>query len=188
MPGRRLEVEAWRDSMLAVTDKLDLTIGGPSVPLSSPDNHRRTFYAAVSRHDLDSMLRLFDFPDPNVTADARMATTVPLQQLFVLNSEFMIRQAKAFAARLTCQSGAKAMPTASAAPILLAYNRRPTDTELRWVWPSCRDRNRRRADTGGALSSSATASRPPPRNLRHARFPLGTVCAGSAERQRIYVY
>ncbi len=97
---RRLEIEAWRDSLLAVTDKLDLTVGGPSISLSSADNHRRTFYAAVSRHDLDPMLRLFDFPDPNATTDARMATTVPLQQLFVLNSDFMIQQAKALAARL----------------------------------------------------------------------------------------
>ena len=129
MPERRLEVEAWRDTMLAVTNKLDLTVGGPSVPLSSPDNNRRTYYAAVSRHDLDSMLRMFDYPDPNVTADTRMNTTVPLQQLFVLNSEFMIRQAKAFAARLNAAAGETDSARIRRA-FLLAYNRTPDTQEL----------------------------------------------------------
>ena len=44
-----------------------------------PANHRRTFYAAISRHDLAWMLRLFDFPDPNITSGGRVETTVPLQ-------------------------------------------------------------------------------------------------------------
>src|SRR5262249_22706241 len=48
-------------------------------------------------------LRLFDFPDPNLTSDHRAVTTVPLQQLFVLNSEFMVSQARALAARLTAK-------------------------------------------------------------------------------------
>ncbi|HLK55581.1 MAG TPA: PSD1 and planctomycete cytochrome C domain-containing protein [Chthonomonadaceae bacterium] len=129
MPRRRLEIEAWRDAMLAVSNKLDETLGGPSLSLTEPGNCRRTFYAAVSRHDLDAMLRLFDFPDPNVTSDARTATTVPLQQLFVLNSEFMIRQAKAFAARINAIPG-----EADAARIreayLLAYGRPPTEKEI----------------------------------------------------------
>jgi cytochrome c553 len=98
---RRLEVEAWRDAMLAVSGQLDLTMGGPSAKLTSPTNRRRTLYGAISRHDLDGLLRLFDFPDPNITSDKRTVTTVPLQQLFVLNSPFMERQAKALAARLT---------------------------------------------------------------------------------------
>ena len=57
-------------------------------------------YAAISRHDLAWMLRLFDFPDPNITSGGRVETTVPLQQLFVLNSEFMVDGARAVAARL----------------------------------------------------------------------------------------
>src|SRR5205823_5849424 len=77
---RRLEVEAWRDAQLAVAGRLDATVGGPSADLAGPDNRRRTVYAAVSRHDLDSLLRLFDFPDPNITSGERAVTTVPLQQ------------------------------------------------------------------------------------------------------------
>jgi hypothetical protein len=100
---RRIDVEAWRDAMLAVSGELDFTLGGPSTELASPENRRRTFYAAVSRHNLDGLLRLFDFPDPNITADKRVVTTVPLQQLFVLNSAFMEQRAKALAARLTAE-------------------------------------------------------------------------------------
>ena len=100
MNRRRLEVEAWRDAMLAVSGQLDPTVGGPSVDLDTKGNCRRTCYAAISRHDLAPLLRLFDFPDPNITSGGRLETTVPLQQLFVLNSEFMIQTARALARRL----------------------------------------------------------------------------------------
>lgn len=104
MNRRRLDVEAWRDAMLAVGDRLDESIGGPSISLDAPSNRRRTFYATISRHDLAWMLRLFDFPDPNITSGARVETTVPLQQLFVLNSEFMNTSAGAVATRLLASS------------------------------------------------------------------------------------
>jgi len=99
-PRRRLDVEAWRDALLAVSGNLDAALGGAPSALDAAANRRRTLYGAVSRHNLDSLLRLFDFPDPNITADGRTSTTVPLQQLFVLNSDFMLAQAKALAARL----------------------------------------------------------------------------------------
>ncbi|HEX5500834.1 MAG TPA: DUF1553 domain-containing protein, partial [Thermomicrobiales bacterium] len=104
MNRRRLDVEAWRDAVLAACGNADLSIGGPSLNLGDAQNKRRTLYAAVSRHELNPMLRLFDFPDPNLTSERRVMTTVPMQQLFVLNSEFMIRQAKALIARLTGES------------------------------------------------------------------------------------
>ena len=125
---RRLEVEAWRDAMLAVSGNLDATLGGPSSDLASPGNRRRTFYAKVSRHNLDGLLRLFDFPDPNITADKRTVTAVPLQQLFVLNSEFMERQARALAARLTAGPGDDAEKVRRAFPLL--YARPATDREV----------------------------------------------------------
>jgi mono/diheme cytochrome c family protein len=130
MNRRRLEVEAWRDAMLAVSGNLDPAVGGPSADLASPDNRRRTLYAAVSRHDLDWLLRLFDFPDPNITAAERTVTTVPLQQLFVLNSEFMVRNAKSLAARITAiphQDDASRVRRA----ILLLYGRPATDRDIR---------------------------------------------------------
>jgi cytochrome c553 len=101
MNRRRLEIEPWRDSMLAVSGELDKTVGGPSKRLTDANNKRRTVYGFVSRHRLDELLRLFDFPDPNITSASRTVTTVPLQQLFVLNSDFMSQRAKALAKRIS---------------------------------------------------------------------------------------
>jgi hypothetical protein len=103
MNRRRLDVESFRDAVLAVSGRLDLTMGGPPANLNDLQNRRRTLYGSISRHDLNPMLRLFDFPDPNLTSERRVMTTVPMQQLFMLNSEFMIEQAKALAARLDKQ-------------------------------------------------------------------------------------
>jgi hypothetical protein len=105
---KRLDVESWRDSLLSVSGQLDGTIGGPTFDLKDPSARRRTVYAKVSRHELDGLLRLFDFPDANVTADKRNSTTVPQQQLFALNSEFMLNQARAFATRLEKINGSDA--------------------------------------------------------------------------------
>lgn len=127
---RRLDVESWRDSLLAISGNLDRTLGGPSANLNSPDNRRRTLYAAISRHELNGMLRLFDFPDPNLTSESRVVTTVPMQQLFVLNSEFMVRQAKQLATRLQKEE----LPDDAARierTYRLLYGRSPTELESR---------------------------------------------------------
>jgi hypothetical protein len=100
MNRRRLSVEAWRDSLLSVTGRLDQAVGGPSLDPQDPKERRRTVYSAVSRLDLNRMLALFDFPDPNVHADHRAETTTPLQKLFILNSPFMLAQAEHLAERL----------------------------------------------------------------------------------------
>ena len=100
MNRRRLDVESWRDALLAVSGQLDRRLHGPSSELSAAGNVRRTVYSRISRHELDGMLRLFDFPDANITSSSRPETTVPQQQLFVLNSRFMVDTARAFAERL----------------------------------------------------------------------------------------
>ena len=77
--------------------------GGPAARLDK-ENQRRTVYAYISRRQLDPMLALFDFPNPNNTSEQRLQTTVPLQKLFFMNSPFVIEQAAALAARVaaTC--------------------------------------------------------------------------------------
>ncbi len=105
MNRRRLEVESWRDALLSVSGNLDKTTGGPTVSLDEANNNRRTVYGAISRHNLNGLLRLFDFPDANVTSAVRTETTVPQQQLFVLNSDFFVKQAKSLAARVQAESG-----------------------------------------------------------------------------------
>ncbi|MBY0505668.1 MAG: DUF1553 domain-containing protein [Bryobacteraceae bacterium] len=90
---RRLDAESLRDSLLAVTGELDLTAGGPPVRLQDPGNQRRSVYGFISRRKLDGSLSLFDFPNPNLTADKRSATITPPQQLFLLNGDFAMDRA-----------------------------------------------------------------------------------------------
>src|SRR5260370_32284867 len=97
MDPRRLEVEAWRDAILAAAGKLDTAMGDPSLDLESADNVRRSVYAKVSRSRLHPLFRLYDFPDATQHSPGREITTTPVQQLFVLNSEFMASQSAALA-------------------------------------------------------------------------------------------
>ncbi len=93
MNRRRLDIEMWRDAMLAATGKLDLTLGGPSQPVDDSANVRRTIYAKVEREEMNSILRMHDFPEASSHSPKREPTTTPLQQLFVLNSAWMTLQA-----------------------------------------------------------------------------------------------
>lgn len=115
MNARRLTVEQWRDSVLAVAGNLDLT-GKRSMALEDPANGYRTVYGRISRLALDELLTLFDYPDPNGHAEKRSVTTTATQKLYMLNGPFLLRQATVFAARL----GAEAGP-GDAAGIRLAY-------------------------------------------------------------------
>ena len=128
MNRRRLDVESWRDALLQVSGRLDRSMGGPSTNLADSGNVRRTVYSKVSRHQLDNLLRLFDFPDANITASKRSETTVPQQQLFVLNSDFMVNQARSFADRLQNTEGTTADRIRLG--IRLAYGRPATDAEI----------------------------------------------------------
>src|SRR5262249_37452650 len=103
MSRRRLDVEAWRDALLAGSGQPDQSFRGTTGELSNGANRRRTVYCKVSRHELNGLLRMFDFPDPNITSERRTETTVPQQQLFVLNSPFFIGQAKSLAARVAVE-------------------------------------------------------------------------------------
>ncbi len=127
---RKLEVEAWRDSVLAVTGELDRTVGGASVR-DILGSTRRTLYAAVSRNGdklpADEFLRLFDFPSARATVSERTTSTVPQQSLFLLNSPFMLARGKAFAERLT-REAATADARIERAYALL-YGRPATDDE-----------------------------------------------------------
>jgi len=93
MNPRRLDVEAYRDNLLRISGDLDQTPAEMSVNLDVADNHHRTVYGSVSRGRLNSVLEVYDFPDPMMTAPARTLTTSPLQQLFVMNSPFMQERA-----------------------------------------------------------------------------------------------
>jgi hypothetical protein len=99
MERRRLSIEQYRDAVLAVSGDLDVT-GGTSVELDAVNHHKRTLYSKISRRELNKTLMLFDYPDANVHAARRSVSTTPTQKLFVLNSAFILGQAKALAHRI----------------------------------------------------------------------------------------
>ena len=125
---RRLDAESLRDSLLYVSGKLDLQAGGPAVRLDK-ENNRRTVYAYISRRQLDPMLALFDFPNPNGTSEQRLQTTVPLQKLFFMNSPFVIEQSTALAARVA--ANASSDDRRITATYRFALQRDPTPEERR---------------------------------------------------------
>lgn len=134
MNRRRMTVEQWRDAVLAASGRMRQSLGGASLDPQDPDETRRTIYSRASRLELNRMLAMFDYPDPNVHADRRVETTTPLQKLFVLNSPFMVEHAAALAELLTTEVPDSA-PDASRQRINLAYRRlygRPaTDDEVK---------------------------------------------------------
>jgi mono/diheme cytochrome c family protein len=97
---QRMDAETLRDSLLFVAGNLDLQAGGAPAALDDK-NKRRAVYGFVSRRKLDSMLALFDFPNPNSTSEQRVVTNVPLQRLYMMNSNFVEEQAAGLAKRLS---------------------------------------------------------------------------------------
>ncbi len=123
---RRLPAEQIRDAVLSVSGALDARIGGPSVPLT-PLADRRTIYGKVSRYKLDEFLQLFDFPSPSQTAEQRFSTTVPLQRLFFMNSDFMQQHAERLAEQVADEPDDAAR---IAAVYRLVFGRAPTAEEI----------------------------------------------------------
>ncbi len=99
MSRQRLDFEALHDSLLFAAGKLDSTMGGRAVELTSPAMTRRAIYGAIDRQNLPGVFRTFDFASPDATSPQRYVTTVPQQALFVLNSPFVLEQARALVAR-----------------------------------------------------------------------------------------
>jgi hypothetical protein len=100
MNRRRLDFEQTRDSLLFVSGKLDRTIGGKAVDITkAPFSTRRTVYGFIDRQNLPGLFRTFDFASPDTSTPQRYVTTVPQQALFLMNSPFVVEQAKALAKR-----------------------------------------------------------------------------------------
>lgn len=130
MNPRRMVVETWRDSLLAVTGELDSAIGGPSID-NIVGSNRRTLYAKVSRNDpqrSDEFLRLFDFPIPRASSGKRTTNVIPQQFLFMMNSQFMLDRARALADR--CQKTEDQQQGQIEQAYRLLYGRQPTEREL----------------------------------------------------------
>ena len=92
---QRLDFESTRDALLCVGGKIDSTMFGRSVDITTePYSMRRSVYAYIDRQNLPGVFRNFDFASPDATCPRRFNTTVPQQALFMMNSPFFIEQAK----------------------------------------------------------------------------------------------
>ena len=100
MNRRRLDFESMRDTLLAVSGKLDPTAGGHAVDITTePFATRRTVYGYIDRQNLPGLFRTFDFASPDTSNPQRFFTTVPQQSLYLMNSPFVVQQAKSLVDR-----------------------------------------------------------------------------------------
>ena len=132
MPRTRLDFEAHRDSVLAVSGRLDRTVGGKSADIAAdPNILRRTIYARIDRQNLPGLFRTFDLPNPDAHAARRFETSVPQQALYQLNNPFMMNRSVDLAEQ-TKSTSSDADPTARMQQLFtLILRRAPDDQELR---------------------------------------------------------
>jgi hypothetical protein len=144
MNRRRLDFEAMRDSLLAVSGQLDGAVGGQATSITTqPFSRRRTIYGFIDRQNLPGMYRTFDFASPDTHTPMRFTTTVPQQALFLMNSPFLAEQAKHVAARSA--TPAPGSPDQRVRNLYrLLFGRPPTDAErdrgLRFIGEASTDK------------------------------------------------
>ena len=124
---KRMDAEQLRDSVMLVAGNLDRGLGGPSEDLN-PAMTRRTVYGRVSRYKLDEYLQLFDFPTPSISAEKRFTTTVPLQRLFLMNSDFMQVESEELAKRVAGEPDNRSRIRKA---YQLIYGRDPKEEEIK---------------------------------------------------------
>jgi hypothetical protein len=143
-PPRRLEAEAIRDGILAVSGSLSRSAGGPSFFLHhvdrenvyhyhpkedfGPDEARRMVYAFKVRMEQDGIFGAFDCPDGSLVTPKRSVSTTPLQALNLFNSKFILAQSDTMAERLRTEAGEDTSAQVHRA-WHLAFNRSPNRTE-----------------------------------------------------------
>ncbi|HIE97163.1 MAG TPA: DUF1553 domain-containing protein [Planctomycetes bacterium] len=145
MSRRRLSAEELRDSVLSVSGKLDLKMGGPGFYLFAlektdhsphfeyhkfdPDDtasHRRSVYRFIARSQPDPFMTLLDCADSSQSTPRRTETLTSLQALSLLNNSFNLTMARHFAARVESES--QGTP-ASIRAFELVTGRQPTRSE-----------------------------------------------------------
>ena len=126
---------------------------------------RRTLYGKVSRYKLDQFLQLFDFPAATIRAEQRFTTNVPLQRLFLMNSDFMQQQASG--SRRSLQRSRTTRP-ASRRPTAWCFGREPAEAEVhrRPRVPRRRAAARLRRAQGGATKRRRRRTQPTRRRRR----------------------
>ena len=144
---RKLDAESIRDSILAVSGKLDLTMGGPSFqdfviekPQHSPHYEytlhdpedpkawRRSIYRFIVRSQQQPFMTVMDCADPSMRVDKRNESLSPLQALAMMNNGLTVAMAKHFAARVMKES--KDIESQTKRAFALALSRAPSGEEI----------------------------------------------------------
>jgi mono/diheme cytochrome c family protein len=143
-PSRRLEAEAIRDSMLAVSGRLNLKMGGKGYDLFDSrggtggfrpittfkdEGLRRMIYSYKVRMEREAVFGAFDCPDAGQSQPRRRQSTTPIQALNLFNSRFTIEEADAFASRVKGEVGDEASDQVKRV-WQLTLNRDPSTDEL----------------------------------------------------------
>jgi mono/diheme cytochrome c family protein len=151
MNPRRLEAEPLRDSILAVSGKLNPEMFGPGIypridpdvintgsrprwPLNAKDDQgtwRRSVYIFVKRSVILPLIEVFDCPATVVSGPSRAVSTVSPQALALMNNEFVLQQARFFAERAAKEAGVDKRAQVVRA-FEIAVNRRPNAKEIEW--------------------------------------------------------
>ena len=127
---RRLDFEGMRDSLIAMTGKMDRTIGGKPINLTEePYSFRRSVYGYVDRGNLPELLAHFDFANPEMSNSRRNQSLVPQQALFLMNSPMTVD-----IVRRVCERSEFASAQGDAAKVGALYRiilqRNPTQAEI----------------------------------------------------------
>lgn len=123
---RRLDAEQIRDAMLVVSGELKPEAGGPSVDANTP---RRSVYTKVLRNHPDPLLEAFDSPDSFGSVCTRNVTTTPTQSLLLINGDWPLKRAAAFARRVRAQAKSADPGALIEYAYRLAYGRAPQADE-----------------------------------------------------------
>ncbi|MEW6306055.1 MAG: PSD1 and planctomycete cytochrome C domain-containing protein [Verrucomicrobiota bacterium] len=152
-PSRRLEAETIRDSMLAVSGRLNLKMYGRGFDLFdkrgglsgfqpvesfSGDGLRRMIYAHKVRREREAVFGSFDCPDAGQSTARRRESTTPIQALNLFNSRFTLDESAALAARAKADAGSDVRKQIRRA-YQLAFSRDPRAEELRDAEPVVRE-------------------------------------------------
>ncbi len=154
---RRLDAEAIRDSLLAVSGKLDRGLYGPGFQdfiiekpehsphyqyhlydAEDPRSHRRSVYRFLVRSQQEPFMVALDCADPSMRVDRRSETLTPLQALALLNSQLTIVMSRHFASRVVAETGESDPVAQVRRAFNLAVQRQPSAAEASQTAAYCR--------------------------------------------------
>lgn len=129
---RKLEFEAIRDTLLAISGKLDRTVGGKPVNITEePYSFRRSVYGYIDRSSIPEVMTHFDFATPDMPMGRRYTTTVPQQALFMMNSPQVIDVTRHLVNYRVDVAGQRDYPAKIEALYEIIFQRKPRPEEIK---------------------------------------------------------